>query len=425
MIAPKRTREDEHRKAEDGLHGKPASTVVDRQALLEELNHDLAGEWRGAYTGRSKPSASNEFTDRLADFAESAKAAGLRYVSDTVPGIARMGTNKGFHYIGTDGKRIGQVDVLRRIKTLAIPPAWTKVWICADLDGHLQAVGRDAKGRKQYRYHARWRVLRNLAKYDRMIAFGHALPRIRDRLKRDLALPGLPRQKVLATVVHLLETTLIRVGNEEYVRQNGSFGLTTMRGHHVNVSGAAIRFRFRGKSGVQHRIDVNNKRLARIVKQCQDLPGQELFQYLDADGACHTIDSADVNQYLQRISGQAFTAKDFRTFVGTVLAARALREFEAFDSQTQAKHNVMRAIEFVAKRLGNTRTVCRKSYIHPAIINAYLGGSLVYTLRQRAEKELELSLHKLKPEEAAVLAFLQQWLKRETELGCPESERRC
>jgi DNA topoisomerase-1 len=421
MIAPKRTQEDEHRKTEDGMRGKPASTVVDRQALLEELNHDLAGEWRGACTVRSKPLASNEFADRLADSAESANVAGLRYVSDTVPGIARMRTKKGFHYIGTDGKRIGQGDVLGRIKTLAIPPAWTKVWICADIDGHLQAVGRDAKGRKQYRYHARWRVLRNETKYDRMIAFGYALPRIREGLERDLALPGLPRQKVLATVVSLLESTLIRVGNEESARQDGSFGLTTMRGRHVAVSGAAIRFRFRGKSGVQHIIDVSNKRLARIVKQCQDLPGQELFQYLDADGECHTIDSADVNQYLQRISGQAFTAKDFRTFVGTVLAARALREFEAFDSQTQAKHNVMRAIEFVAKRLGNTKTVCRKCYIHPAVIDAYLAGSLVHTLRQRAEKELTLSLHQLKPEEAAVLAFLQQWLKREAEMRNSDS----
>jgi DNA topoisomerase-1 len=254
-----------------------------------------------------------------------------------------------------------------------------------------------------------------------MIAFGHALPRIREGLERDLALPGLPRQKVLATVVHLLETTLIRVGNEEYVRQNGSFGLTTMRGHHVNVSGAAIRFRFRGKSGIQHSIDANNKRLAQIVKQCQDLPGQELFQYLDADGARHTIDSADINQYLEQISGQAFTAKDFRTFVGTVLAAWALREFEAFDSQTQAKQNVMRAIELVAKRLGNTKTVCRKCYIHPAVIDAYLAGSLVQTLRQRAERELTQSLHELKPEEAAVLAFLQQWLKHEADMRSPDS----
>jgi DNA topoisomerase-1 len=353
--------------------------------------------------------------DSLADPAASAKAAGLRYVSDTTPGIARIRIGKGFCYIDTGGKRIGEGNVLERIKNLAIPPAWIKVWICADPDGHLQADGRDARDRKQYRYHPRWRAIRDHTKYHRMIAFGHALPRIRARLERDLALPELPRQKVLATVVSLLEATLIRVGKEEYARQNGSFGLTTMRGRHVEVSGASIRFRFRGKSGIQHSIDVNNKRLAQIVKQCQDLPGQELFQYLDADGACHTIDSADINQYLEQISGQAFTAKDFRTFVGTVLAAWALREFEAFDSQTQAKQNVMRAIELVAKRLGNTKTVCRKCYIHPAVIDAYLAGSLVHTLRQRAESELTQSLDKLKPEEAAVLAFLQQWLKRETE----------
>jgi DNA topoisomerase-1 len=353
--------------------------------------------------------------DFLTDPAESAKAAGLRYVSDTVPGIARKRTGKGFSYIDPDGKRIGQVNVLQRIKTLGIPPAWIMVWICPDPDGHLQADGRDARNRKQYRYHPRWRTIRDEIKYHRMIAFGHALPRIRAGLERDLALPELSRQKVLATVVSLLEVTLIRVGKEEYARQNGSFGLTTMLCRHVKVSGASIRFRFRGKHGIQHRIDVNDERLALIVKQCQDLPGQELFQYLDADGACHTIDSADINRYLEQISGQAFTAKDFRTFVGTVLAACALREFEAFDSQTQAKQNVMRAIELVAKRLGNTRTVCRKCYIHPAIIDAYLAGSLVHTLRQRAESELAQSLDELKPEEAAVLVFLQQWLKRETE----------
>jgi DNA topoisomerase I len=351
--------------------------------------------------------------DYLADPEESAKAAGLRYVSDTAAGIARIRTGKGFSYFDTGGKRISEENVLERIRALAIPPAWMKVWICADSDGHLQADGRDARDRKQYRYHPRWRAIRDQTKYHRMIAFGHALPRIRARLERDLALPELPRQKVLATVVSLLEATLIRVGKEAYARQNGSFGLTTMRDRHVEVSGASIRFRFRGKSGIQHSIDVNNKRLAQIVKQCQDLPGQELFQYLDADGACHTIDSADINQYLEQMSGQAFTAKDFRTFVGTVLVARALREFEAFDSQTQAKQNVMRAIELVAKRLGNTNTVCRKCYIHPAVIDAYLAGSLVHTLRQRAESELTQSLDKLKPEEAAVLAFLQQWLKRE------------
>ncbi|OAI54958.1 DNA topoisomerase I [Planctomycetaceae bacterium SCGC AG-212-F19] len=354
--------------------------------------------------------------------AASAKAAGLRYVSDILPGIARLRTGKGFSYIDTAGKRIGQASVLERINNLAIPPAWIKVWICADPDGHLQAHGRDARDRKQYRYHPRWRAIRDETKYHRMIAFGHALPRIRAGVERDLALPDLPRQKVLATVVTLLEATLIRVGNAESARQNGSFGLTTMRRRHVKVAGASIHFRFRGKSGIQHSIDVTNKRLAQIVKQCQDLPGQELFQYLDMVGACHTIDSADVNHYLEEMSGQAFTAKDFRTFVGTVLAARALREFEAFDSQTQAKQNVVRAIELVAKRLGNTKTVCRKCYIHPAIIDAYLAGSLVHTLRQRAEQELTQALDQLKPEEAAVLAFLQQWLKRETEPRSADSE---
>jgi DNA topoisomerase I len=385
----------------------------DTIAATRRVDSADRAEWRRRRYAGGK--SQRREVDSLGDPAESAKAAGLRYVSDTVPGIARKLTGKGFSYFDADGKRIGQVNVLERIKTLAIPPAWIKVWICADPDGHLQADGRDARDRKQYRYHPRWRAVRDETKYHRMIAFGHALPRIRAGLERDLALPELPRRKVLATVVSLLEATLIRVGNEEYARDNGSFGLTTMRGRHVKVSGASIRFRFRGKSGIQHSISVNNKRLAHIVKQCQDLPGQELFQYLDKDGATHIVDSSDINQYLEQISGQAFTAKDFRTFVGTVLAARALREFETFDSQTQAKQDVMRAIELVAKRLGNTKTVCRKCYVHPAIIDAYLAGSLVRTLRQRAESELTQSLDQLKPEEAAVLAFLQQWLKRETE----------
>jgi DNA topoisomerase-1 len=344
-----------------------------------------------------------------------ARVAGLVYVSDASPGIRRLRAGKGFRYIGPDGKPVRNREELRRIRALVIPPAWTAVWICTNPNGHIQAVGRDARGRKQYRYHPRWREVRDETKYERVIAFGQALPHIRARAEHDLARPGLPREKVLATVVRLLETTLIRVGNEEYARHNGSFGLTTMRDRHVEISGQTIRFEFRGKSGVRHNVDVSDRQLAGIVKQCQDLPGYELFQYLDADGQRHSIDSTDVNAYLREISGQEFTAKDFRTWAGTVLAARVLREFEAFDSQTQAKQNIVRAIEAVAKRLGNTRTVCRKCYVHPAVLEAYLDGSLVQTLSQRAEEEIVDSLSELPPEEAAVLAFLQQRLKREAE----------
>ncbi|HEY3232009.1 MAG TPA: DNA topoisomerase IB [Roseiflexaceae bacterium] len=349
----------------------------------------------------------------MIDSPESARAAGLRYTSDANPGIRRKHTGKGFRYIGPAGEPIRDADMLRRIKALAIPPAWTEVWICPTPNGHLQATGRDAKGRKQYRYHPRWRATRDETKYERMIAFGRALPRIRARVEQDMALPGLPREKVLATIVRLLETTLIRVGNEEYARDNRSFGLTTMRDRHVKISGTALRFEFRGKSGVRHSVDIRDRRLAAIVKRCRDIPGYELFQYLDADSQCQTIDSADVNDYLRAISGEDFTTKDFRTWAGTVLAARALQEFEAFDSATQAKKKIVRAIEVVAERLGNTPSVCRKCYIHPAVIDAYMDGSLLESLQQRTEQELTSALPDLPPEEAAVLALLQKRLARE------------
>ena len=350
-----------------------------------------------------------------ADPVESARSAGLRYVHDDRPGIRRVHSGEGFRYVGPDGKAIRDRDTLARIRSLAIPPAWTDVWICPLANGHLQATGHDDRGRKQYRYHPRWRAVRDETKYDRMIAFGQALPRIRARVDQDLAQPGLPRSKVLATVLRLLETTLIRVGNEEYARENGSFGLTRLRNGHASVEGETVRFTFRGKSGIRHSIRVNDGRLARIFRRCQDLPGQELFQYLDDDGTPREIDSADVNAYLQEIAGQEFTAKDFRTWAGTVLAARALQEFESFDSEAQAKRNVVSAIESVSKRLGNTKAVCRKCYVHPDVINAYLDGSLLDTLRQRVEKEIAGSLAELPPEEAAVLAFLQERLKHEAE----------
>ena len=352
-----------------------------------------------------------------ADPVESAKTAGLRYVTGGGPGIQRRRVGRAFVYVGPDGRRVRRAEDLRRIKSLAIPPAWRDVWICPDSGGHLQATGRDAKGRKQYRYHPRWRDVRDETKYDRLIAFGKALPRIRARTERDLARPGLPREKILATVVRLLESTLIRVGNEAYARDNESFGLTTMRDRHAEVNGSTITFSFRGKSGIRHAIDLTDRRLAKIVRQSRDLPGYELFQYLDADGERRTIDAADVNGYLKDTAGAEFTAKDFRTWAGTVLAARALQEFQAFDSQAQAKRNVVGAIETVAKRLGNTKNVCRKCYIHPAVLTAYMDGSLMDLLSRRVDRELARSLKTLPPEEAAVLALLQERLKQEIEEG--------
>jgi DNA topoisomerase-1 len=341
----------------------------------------------------------------------------LRYVTGEGRGIQRRRTGKAFVYVDPDGGTIRDPHELRRIKSLAIPPAWRDVWICPDSRGHLQATGRDAKGRKQYRYHARWRDVRDETKYDRLIAFGRALPRIRARTERDLARPGLPREKILATVVRLLESTLIRVGNEAYARHNESFGLTTMRDRHAQLSGSTITFAFRGKSGVRHAIDLTDRRLARIVRQSRDLPGYELFQYLDDEGERRAIDAADVNGYLKEIAGEEFTAKDFRTWAGTVLAARALQEFHAFDSQAQAKRNVVNAIEAVAKRLGNTKSVCRKCYIHPAVLNAYMDGSLITLVSRRVNRELARSLKSLPAEEAAVLALLQERLKQEIDEG--------
>ncbi|MCA1669589.1 MAG: DNA topoisomerase IB [Thermomicrobia bacterium] len=350
----------------------------------------------------------------IADPVGSARAAGLRYVSDAKPGIRRKRAGKGFSYCAPDGALIHDAETVRRIRALAIPPAWTDVWICPIANGHIQATGRDAKGRKQYRYHPRWRDVRDETKYTRMIAFGEALPRIRARVDADLARPGLPREKVLATVVRLLETTFIRVGNEEYAKTNNSYGLTTMRNEHVDVSGGMVEFHFRGKSGVEHTIGINDRRVARIVTRCKEMPGKELFQYLDDDGERQTIDSGDVNGYLDEITGEHFTAKDFRTWAGTLLAAMALQGFQGFDSETQAKKNIIAAIERVAERLGNTPTVCRKCYVHPAVLDGYLDGAMLETLRQRTEQEIADGLHGLKPEEAAVLAFLQQRLARET-----------
>jgi DNA topoisomerase-1 len=344
--------------------------------------------------------------------AKAAKAVGLRYVSHQRPGIQREPVGKGFRYLWPRGKEVRDTKTLRRIKSVAIPPAWKEVWISTDARGHLQATGRDARWRKQHRYHPRWREIRDATKYSRLVAFGRALPRLRRRVRKALRLPGLPRAKVLATVVRLLEVSLIRVGNDEYARENSSFGLTTMKDHHVQVKGGKLRFRFRGKSGKRHDVDIEDRRLARIVKRCQELPGQELFQFIDDEGRHQDVHSGDVNDYLREITGQDFTAKDFRTWAGTVLAAVALREFEEFDSKAEANRNILRAIESVAARLGNTVAICRKCYVHPEVIDAYVDGTLLSTLKQRAEQELAGRLKMLSPEEAAVLGLLQQRLGR-------------
>jgi DNA topoisomerase I len=309
-----------------------------------------------------------------AESAEAAEEAGLHYVSDDRPGYTRRGNNGEFEYLDTQGKRIRDEQRLLRIKRLAIPPAWTDVWICPSATGHIQATGRDARRRKQYRYHERWRELRDENKFGRLADFAKALPKIRQRVAHDVRLPGLPREKVLATVVRLLERTFIRIGNAEYARENKSFGLTTMQGRHVTVKGARLRFRFRGKSGRQHEVDVTDRRIANIVSKCQDLPGQDLFQYVDDEGEVRNVTSQDVNDYLREITNENFTAKDFRTWAGTVLAAIALGAQDEFETKKQAKANVKTAVCAVAELLGNTPAICRKCYVHPAIVKAYLSG---------------------------------------------------
>jgi DNA topoisomerase-1 len=309
-----------------------------------------------------------------------------------------------------EGRILRQRDVLNRIRGLVIPPAWTDVWICLDERGHLQATGRDARGRKQYRYHPKWREVRDDTKYHRLIGFAQALPRIRRRTEADLRRPRLSRQKVLATVVRLLEKTLIRVGNDEYARENRSYGLTTMRDGHVEISRGRIRFSFRGKSGVEHEIDLDDRRLAQIVRKCRDIPGYDLFQYYDEDGEPHPIGSGDVNAYLKELTGEDYTSKDFRTWAGTVLAAQLLQELDRFESASQAKKNIIRAVESVAARLGNTKAVCRKCYIHPAILDSYLDGSMLKTVGQRARRAARSS--SLSAAEAAVLGLLQRRLTR-------------
>ena len=347
----------------------------------------------------------------------SARAAGLVYTTDTSPGIRRIKRGKSFAYVDPQKRPVRDRQTLARIRSLVIPPAWTEVWISTNARGHLQATGRDARRRKQYRYHPKWRAVRDSTKYERLIAFGQALPQIRRRTEADLRRDGLPREKVLAAVVRLLEKTFIRVGNDEYARDNKSFGLTTMRDGHVRISGSTVRFIFRGKSGVEHELALDDRRLARIVKQCRDLPGQELFQYRDENGTVVDIGSGDVNAYLKEITGEEFTSKDFRTWAGTVLASQLLREYERVESDARARKNVVAAIEQVAKQLGNTRAVCRKCYVHPAVIDAYMDGTMMKTVAQRARAVKAVG--KLTAAETAVLSLLQRLSSSSTrrELG--------
>jgi DNA topoisomerase I len=350
----------------------------------------------------------------VTDPIEAARSAGLRYTTDHSSGYRRKRFGKGFIYISRDGQPLKDREEIARIEALVIPPAWQEVWICQNPNGHLQATGRDARRRKQYRYHSRWRVVRDADKYARLIEFAGRLPQIRRQVQKDMGLPGLPKRKVLATLVQLLETTFIRIGNEEYARHNNSFGLTTLRNRHAAVSGEELRFEFRGKGGKDHVISLRDRRLARIVKKCQELPGHELFQFLDETQQRQSIDSGDVNEYLKEITNQDFTAKDYRTWAGTVLASLALKDCQGFKSQTEGKRNIVKAIEAVASKLGNTRSICRKCYIHPAVIDAYLDGTMLRNLKPRRTKA---SAAGLRPEEAMVVALLQQRLIRECEEG--------
>lgn len=342
------------------------------------------------------------------DPAGSAKAAGLRYVTDEMPGIRRKLSGKHFTFFDPQGKKITNDDEVKRIRALAVPPAYTDVWICPNAHGHLQATGRDARGRKQYRYHKRWREIRDDTKYGRMIAFAKALPKIRKAVDADLSLAGLPLRKVLAAVVQLLETTLIRVGNEEYAKDNNSYGLTTMKDQHVAISGSKLRFTFKGKSGVRHAIDLRDRRLARIVQACRDIPGQDLFQYEDDNGNHQAIDSQAVNDYIKEVSGEDFTAKDFRTWVGTVTCALTLAALPNLESATDGKKNVAEAIKLVSQHLGNTPAVCRKSYVHPAVIDDYLASGPLEALKAAVVEDFKTPAKTLRAEEKAVLKLLEK-----------------
>jgi DNA topoisomerase-1 len=377
-----------------------------RHARKEDAFDQEEGHVRGVEAERHDQAARRPHQQRPGqeDIAEpptdELREEGLVYSTDSKPGIRRVRRGRGFTYLDRDGNRITDEATLERIRALAVPPAWTDVWICDRPRGHLQATGRDARGRKQSRYHERWTEMRDADKFSRTIGFMRVLPKIRRRVAADLRRPGLDHDKVIATVVRLMQTTLIRVGNEEYAKENRSFGLTTLRQRHVHSDGNAIRLRFKGKSGKQVDAMVTDRRIVRIIRRLQELPGQELFEWLDADGVLHDVSSDDVNNYLRETTGEDYTAKDFRTWAGTVLAAAALRGLEGFESESEAKRNVVAAIDRVARRLGNTRAVARRSYVHPAVVESYMDGSL--------DRALESGRGS-----AAVLTLLKRRLARE------------
>ncbi|HEU5042483.1 MAG TPA: DNA topoisomerase IB [Gemmatimonadales bacterium] len=362
--------------------------------------------WKGPAAGRGARRGRSRIPKEALDPQHAAESAGLRYVSDAQPGIRRRRAGKGFSYVGPDGRIIRDAPTLARIRALAIPPAYSEVWICPDPNGHIQATGRDARRRKQYRYHPRWREVRDETKFGRMLAFSEVLPCIRRQVEQDLRRTGLPREKVLATVVRLLECTGIRVGNDEYARTNDSFGLTTLRDDHVEVAGSTMTFSFRGKSGKDHSVELSDRRLARIVSHCQSLPGEELFQYVDEAGEQQTIGSGDVNEYLKGITGQEFTAKDFRTWNGTILAVAALRELGPAATQREVKSAIVKAVDRVADRLNNTRAVCRKYYVHPAVFETYAAGTMIEAL---ANGDVSPATeHTLSAEEEAIVRLLRR-----------------
>ncbi|HYU13436.1 MAG TPA: DNA topoisomerase IB [Stellaceae bacterium] len=368
--------------------------------MKSTIGESLPGKKRRRTNGAAPPVAA-------LDPAFAAERAQLRYVSDSMPGITRHKARNGFDYRLPNGSLVRDLATVKRIRALAIPPAWTDVRICCDPNGHLQATGRDQRGRKQYRYHPRWREVRDEAKYGKLLTFGHVLPLIRARVARDLQRRGLTREKVLAAVVRLMELTLFRVGNSEYAKTNKSYGLTTLRDRHVAIEGSHVHLSFRGKSGSQREGNINDRRLARIIKACRDLPGYELFQYVGEDGQRRTVGSEDVNAYLREITGEDVTAKDFRTWGGTHLAAAALREFAKFDSEAKRKTAIIRAVEKVARHLGNTPAICRRCYIHPAILDGYLDGSLLDTLAAKTQAYLKEHVEGMSAEEEAVTGFLR------------------
>ena len=341
------------------------------------------------------------------EFVDSAQAAGLRYVTDAEPGIRRRRVGRGFSYVDPDGRVVREREHIRRFRSLMIPPAWNDVWICPIPEGHLQVTARDARGRKQYRYHPSFRAQRDSLKFEKMVELSDVLWKVRERVERDIARPGLQRRTVMATLVWLLDRTLIRVGSHELARENDSFGLTTLRRRHVSIEGSTLRFEFRGKSGVAHAVAVTDRRIARIVQRCRELPGRELFQYVDARSRRQIVYADDVNMYLREITGRDVTAKDFRTWAGTMIAAEALREMGPAATQREAKHNVLCAIDRTAERLGNTRAVCRKYYIHPVLLEAYLEGDVLPPLPQRVWQERKPDGPTLRRHEADVLAFLK------------------